>query len=182
MPHRIAHRNEVFEDIPNDKFLKKNSSGQIEGADVGAGGPHATTHQNNGDDEISVAGLSGQLADAQPSTPALAGAEAAGTVAIHAAFPNAHHSAFTQTNHDALPNPHHSNSLDHNGGTQDTAIAGKEPANSNIQTHVTGTGSPHTAAGVGALATTAFSGLAKITVGTGQPGTPSVGDLWVDTN
>lgn len=27
-----------------------------------------------------------------------------------------------------------------------------------------------------------FSGLAKITVGITQPSTPSVGDLWVDTN
>lgn len=32
------------------------------------GGPHATSHQNNGSDEISVAGLSGTLAD--PQTPA----------------------------------------------------------------------------------------------------------------
>ena len=31
-----------------------------------------------------------------------------------------------------------------------TDLAGKEPANANIQTHVTGTGSPHTPAGVGA--------------------------------
>ena len=37
-------------------------------ATVGGGGPHATSHQNNGSDEISVAGLSGLLAD--PQTPA----------------------------------------------------------------------------------------------------------------
>ena len=43
----------------------------------------------------------------------------------HEALPSVHHTAFTQTEHDALPNPHHSNSLDHNGTTQDTAIAGK---------------------------------------------------------
>lgn len=35
---------------------------------------------------------------------------------------------------------HHDNSLDHDGAAQDTAIAGKEPANPNIQAHVT---SPH---------------------------------------
>ena len=46
------------------------------------------------------------------------------------------YSTFTQAEHDALANPHHSNALDHNGGTQDTAIAGKEPANANIQAHV----------------------------------------------
>jgi len=27
-----------------------------------------------------------------------------------------------------------------------------------------------------------FSGLAKITVGTTEPTTPAVGDLWIDTN
>jgi hypothetical protein len=34
----------------------------------------------------------------------------------------------------------------------------------------------------GVLPGTAFSGLAKITVGTVAPGSPSAGDLWVDTN
>ena len=34
----------------------------------------------------------------------------------------------------------------------------------------------------GKLATTAFSGLTKITVGTSAPGSPSPGDLWIDTN
>lgn len=34
----------------------------------------------------------------------------------------------------------------------------------------------------GLLPSTAFSGLAKITVGTVAPGSPSAGDLWVDTN
>jgi hypothetical protein len=46
----------------------------------------------------------------------------------------------------------HNHSLLHDGVAQNSAIAGKEPANSNIQAHVTGTGSPHTAAGVGAEA------------------------------
>jgi len=40
----------------------------------------------------------------------------------------------------------------------DLAELGAEPANANIQTHVTGTGSPHTAAGVGALAVNAAAG------------------------
>ncbi len=39
----------------------------------------------------------------------------------------------------------HSNSLDHSGSTQDTAIAGKEAANANIQTHVTSAHAPSTA-------------------------------------
>ncbi len=54
-------------------------------------------------------------------------------------------STFTQANHDALANPHHSNSLDHNGSTQDSAIAGKEPANANIQTHVISAHAPSNA-------------------------------------
>lgn len=64
-----------------------------------------------------------------------------------------------------------------------TALAGKEPANANIQTHIASTSNPHstTAAQVGALATTAFSGLAKITVSATQPVGPSVGDLWIST-
>ena len=33
----------------------------------------------------------------------------------------------------------------------------------------------------GKLNTSQFSGLAKITVGTSQPGSPSTGDLWIDT-
>jgi hypothetical protein len=36
----------------------------------------------------------------------------------------------------------HSNALDHDGAAQDTAISGKEPANSNIQTHVTAAHAP----------------------------------------
>ena len=53
-----------------------------------------------------------------------------------------------------------------------------------LDSHLASTSNPHsvTAAQAGALATAAFSGLAKVSVGTSQPGTPSVGDLWVDTN
>jgi len=53
-----------------------------------------------------------------------------------------------------------------------------------IDTHLASTSNPHsvTAAQAGALAAAAFSGLAKITVGTSAPGSPGTGDLWVDTN
>jgi hypothetical protein len=51
----------------------------------------------------------------------------------------------------------HSNALDHNGGAQDSAIAAR-------------------------MLSTAFSGLTKISVGTGQPGSPNAGDLWLDCN
>jgi len=63
-----------------------------------------------------------------------------------------------------------------------TDLAGKEPANSNIQTHIASTANPHstTAAQVGALATTAFVGLSKITVASSAPGSPSTNDLWCD--
>jgi hypothetical protein len=46
------------------KFAKASSDGTCASAGPG-GGPHAANHQNNGADEISVAGLSGLLADAQ---------------------------------------------------------------------------------------------------------------------
>jgi len=114
-----------------------------------------------------------------------------------------------------------------------SALNGKESADAAIQSHITGTGSPHTAAGVGAetagavsthdglaaphsaatsvggktiptggiadaatlgthvgltttahggvLASTAFSGLAKITVAGSAPGSPDTGDLWIST-
>jgi hypothetical protein len=34
----------------------------------------------------------------------------------------------------------------------------------------------------GKLATTVLSGLSKITVGSSAPGSPTTGDLWIDTN
>jgi hypothetical protein len=50
--------------------------------------------------------------------------------------------------------------------------------------HFTDTENPHgtTAAQTGALPTSAFNGLAKVTVGTTQPINPSPGDVWHDTN
>lgn len=48
---------------------------------------------------------------------------------------------------------------------------------------LTGEISSHThASDATKLNTSAFSGLTKITVGTNEPTSPSVGDLWVDTN
>ena len=49
---------------------------------------------------------------------------------------------------------------------------------SDLSSHVALTTSAHG----GILSAAAFVGLAKISVGTGQPGSPSVGDLWIDTN
>jgi hypothetical protein len=46
-----------------------NGTGTIEWSAAGAPGAHAATHQNGGGDEISVAGLSGELADNQPPKP-----------------------------------------------------------------------------------------------------------------
>src|SRR5690242_14478190 len=40
----------------------------LTGTDLHAPGAHKTQHENGGSDEISVAGLSGTLADAQPTT------------------------------------------------------------------------------------------------------------------
>jgi hypothetical protein len=186
------------------KWFEYTPSGWVE--DSSSGSPHAATHAEGGDDEVS---------------PGSIGAEVEGAAASERA---AHEGAY---NHGLL----HSNALDHSNandpaagekaalaGTSGTPgsgnkyvtdgdarntnartptshshpesevtnlvtdLAGKEPANANIQAHVTGSGSPHTAAGVGALAASAFAGLAKISVGTSAPGSPSAGDLWVDTN
>jgi len=50
------------------KVLKANSGATygVEWGDAGAPAAHHTTHENGGSDEISVAGLSGELADPQP--------------------------------------------------------------------------------------------------------------------
>lgn len=53
-----------------------------------------------------------------------------------------------------------------------------------IDSHISSTSNPHsvTATQVGALPTSSFSGTSKITVGTTAPTSPSVGDIWIDTN
>lgn len=80
-------------------------------------------------------------------------------------------------------------SHDHSGGdgaqiSHTSLSAVGTNTHAQIDTHIADVANPHstTAAQVGALATSAFSGVAKITVGTVAPGSPSVGDLWIDTN
>lgn len=53
-----------------------------------------------------------------------------------------------------------------------------------LSSHVGAKDNPHavTASQVGALATGAFAGVAKITVGATAPVGPSVGDIWIDTS
>lgn len=51
----------LFLNTSDNKFKYKDSSGTVRDAVI----PHASTHENGGSDEISVAGLSGDLADAQ---------------------------------------------------------------------------------------------------------------------
>lgn len=100
----------------------------------------------------------------------------------------------------------HSNSLDHSNINDPTAgqkaalpgtngtpsgtnkyVTDSDPRNSDARTplahgHVIANTAGLQTALDGKLPTTSFSGLAKITVGTSQPGSPGVGDLWVDTN
>ena len=66
----------VIEDAAAGNAKKSITIGNLPAA---APASHATSHQNGGGDEISVAGLSGQLADNQPAIPA-AGID---TTAIH---------------------------------------------------------------------------------------------------
>lgn len=54
--------------IGADGLVLGRVAGQVQGVSAGGGGPHAANHENSGSDEISVAGLSGLLAD--PQTPA----------------------------------------------------------------------------------------------------------------
>ena len=60
----------VFIETDTGKVFNRESSTWVEkiNSSYQTGGEHAANHQNNGSDEISVAGLSGLLADAQ--TPA----------------------------------------------------------------------------------------------------------------
>jgi hypothetical protein len=60
----------------------------IGGASGAPPGVHHTTHENTGADELNVAGLSGALADNQPSDHAT-------PIAAHAAIAGAHHAAAT---------------------------------------------------------------------------------------
>jgi hypothetical protein len=55
---------------------------------------------------------------------------------------------------------------------------------SDLSSHISNTNNPHstTAIQANALSSSSFDGLQKISVGTGQPGSPVSGDLWVDTN
>ena len=149
----------------------------------GPGGAHATSHQNNGADEINVAGLSGRLADPQtPATHTHAPGDVTGTAVI---------TSDARLSDARAPLSHSHVDADLPAGlARDSEVTAAITAHAGtnthaqIDSHLASTANPHgtTAAQAGALATTAFSGLAKITVGTSAPGSPSVGDLWIDSN
>lgn len=65
------------------------------------------------------------------------------------------------------------------GDVTGTAVINNDSRLSDARTPTTHGSDKHSEA---YLASTAFSGLAKITVGTSAPGSPGVNDLWVDTN
>lgn len=69
---------------------------------------------------------------------------------------------------------------DHTHGTPANPVTGHESTynHGDYDTHIALTTTAHG----GVLPSTAFSGLAKISVGTITPGSPGAGDLWVDTN
>jgi hypothetical protein len=62
------------------------------------------------------------------------------------------------------------------------ADAAKVAATSGTNTGDNATNTLYSGLAASKLDATAFVGLAKITVGTSTPGSPSVGDLWIDTN
>jgi hypothetical protein len=62
------------------------------------------------------------------------------------------------------------------------ADAAKVAATSGTNTGDNATNTLYSGLAASKLDATAFSGLAKITVGTSTPGSPSLGDLWIDTN
>lgn len=83
----------------------------------GAGGPHATSHQNNGGDEINVTGLSGLLADPQTPASHTHTAEIDAAIAAHAGAADPHPTYTTAAEaaaaassavaaHESSPDPH----------------------------------------------------------------------------
>jgi hypothetical protein len=96
---------------------------------------HKTSHENGGADEISVAGLSGELADPQPpknhdhSANKLAQANTHESADTDSAPTALHHTLGTGANQAAAGNHLH------------TGVY--EPANANIQSHISNTSNPH---------------------------------------
>ena len=100
----------------------------------GAGGSHAASHQNNGGDELNVAGLSGVLAD--PQTPAAHThdwADITGEPALIVEGDPRLTDARAPTSH-THPQSEITNLV--------TDLAGKEPANANIQSHIASAHAP----------------------------------------
>lgn len=176
------------------------------GTPGGTSGPHATTHQNNGTDEISVAGLSGLLAD--PQTPATHdhASEISAAITAHEGLADPHPTYTTDAEVSAAISAHAGAADPH--PTYTTAAEAASVAASAVATHEAAS-DPHTGyqkesekgqangyanldgaatvpvaqiPALSYLATSAFSGLAKISVGTSAPVGPGTGDLWVDTN
>jgi hypothetical protein len=198
----------------------------------GSGGPHATTHQNNGTDEINVAGLSGLLADPQTpaahnhdgdiaaaitahkgesdphptyTTAAEASAAASAAVSAHEGAADPHPTYTTAAEaaaaassavatHEAAGNPHPTYTTDAEVATAISAHAGaadphagyqkeSEKGQANGYASLDGSSTVPVAQipALSYLATSAFSGLAKISVGTSPPANPGVGDLWIET-
>jgi hypothetical protein len=69
---RMAAEGVGGDPLPADAagVLTNDGAGNLSWVPAGTPGAHATEHQNNGSDEINVAGLSGELADAQKTVPA----------------------------------------------------------------------------------------------------------------
>jgi len=142
---------------------------------------HKTSHQDTGTDEINVAGLSGLLAD--PQTPAAHNhtgvyepadidlTTIAGLTATSDNFMVAAASAWASRTPAQAKTALALVKGDVGLGSVDNTSDAAKPVSTATQTALDGK-----------LATSAFSGLAKITVSTTEPSSPQVGDLWVDTN
>jgi hypothetical protein len=136
------------------------------------GGAHAATHATGQDDAVapsaigaaSVSALEGHTGNSNnphSTTAAQTGAATTSALTAHteAAAPHTGHAASTHA---------------HSPGD----VTGTAVIASDFSAHTGAT----TAAHGGVLASTALSGVAKITVGATAPVGPTTGDLWIDVN
>jgi len=133
---------------------------------VPSGGTHAASHQNGGNDEVSVAGLSGLLADAQtPLSHTHAWADVTGEPTTLAGY------GITDGATDAELAAHESDTTNVHGIADTSALA------------TTATPISSFAAAVASVNFNDQQGLAfRIENRTTDPGTPTVGQIWLRTD
>jgi hypothetical protein len=167
----------AFTDIPDVPASYEGEGGKVvkvkateDGLEFGEAPPpglHASSHENGGGDEISVAGLSGELADDQPPKPHASSHENGGGDEISVAGLSG------ELADDQPPKPHASSH--ENGGGDEISVAGlsgeladDQPPKPHASSHASGGADPLTEADIGAVSSITFiidGGGAAITTG-----------------